>query len=281
MRRTVLTFALATLVVASPAVPQTAPTPARVVLVQAGQVLERPGRPARGPSTIVVRDGRVVEVRSGLLDASIAEFAGASVIDLRDKYVLPGLVDSHVHLASDTGGVLSQLEEVQLNPAAKAYNALANAHKTLSAGFTTVRNLGDRDGVTLALRDAVRDGQVVGPNIVDAGTAISTTSGHMDPALGFRDDLRGPVRRRGRLPPRGAPAGGARRGRDQDRDHRRREQPHRRGARPADVRRRGTRHRRDRAALRQEGGRARPRTGRREGGARRRRGLDRARHDAR
>ena len=88
------------------------------------------------------------------------------------------------------GGVLGQLEEVQLEPAAKAYNALANAHKTLAAGFTTVRNLGDRDGITLALRDAIRAGKVVGPNIVDAGTSISTTSGHMDPALGFRDDLR-------------------------------------------------------------------------------------------
>ena len=188
MRRIALTLTLAALVVATPAVPQTAPS--RIVLVQAGQVLDRPGRPARGPSTIVIRDGRVVDVRNGLLDASVAEFAGARVIDLRDKYVLPGLVDSHVHLTSDTGGVLSQLEEVQLSPAAKAFNALTNAHKTLAAGFTTVRNLGDRDGVTLALRDAIRDGQVVGPNIVDAGTSISTTSGHMDPALGFRDDLR-------------------------------------------------------------------------------------------
>jgi imidazolonepropionase-like amidohydrolase len=188
MRRIALTFTLAALVVAAPAVPQTAPAP--VVLVQAGQVLDRPGKPARGPSTIVIRDGRVVDVRSGLFDASLAEFAGATVIDLRDRYVLPGLVDSHVHLTSDTGGVLSQLEEVQLSPAAKAFNALTNARKTLSAGFTTVRNLGDRDGVTLALRDAIRDGQLVGPNIVDAGAAISTTSGHMDPALGFRDDLR-------------------------------------------------------------------------------------------
>ena len=59
-----------------------------------------------------------------------------------------------------------------------------------------MRNLGDRDGVTLALRDAIRDGQVVGPNIVDAGTSISTTSGHMDPALGFRDDLRDALDRR-------------------------------------------------------------------------------------
>jgi imidazolonepropionase-like amidohydrolase len=188
MRRIALTLALAALVVATPAVPQTAP--ARIVLVQAGQVLDRPGKPARGPSTIVIRDGRVVDVRTGLLDASVAEFTGAKVIDLRDKYVLPGLVDSHVHLTSDTGGVLAQLEQVQLTPAAKAFNALTNAQKTLSAGFTTVRNLGDRDGVTLALRDAIRDGQVVGPNIIDAGTSISTTSGHMDAALGFRDDLR-------------------------------------------------------------------------------------------
>jgi imidazolonepropionase-like amidohydrolase len=138
----------------------------------------------------VIRDRRIVEVRSGLLDATVAEFAAATVIDLRDRYVLPGLVDSHVHLTSDTGGERAQLEEVQLSPAAKAFNALGNAHKTLSAGFTTVRNLGDRDGVTLALRDAIRDGKVMGPNIVDAGTSISTSSGHMDPALGFRDDLR-------------------------------------------------------------------------------------------
>jgi len=188
MRRMPLTLALAALVVATPAVPQTAPP--RIVLVQAGQVLERPGKPARGPSTVVIRDGRVVDVRNGLVDATAAEFAGAEVIDLRDKFVLPGLVDSHVHLTSDTGGVLAQLEQVQLSPAAKAFNALTNAQKTLSAGFTTVRNLGDRDGVTLALRDAIRDGQVVGPNIIDAGTSISTTSGHMDAALGFRDDLR-------------------------------------------------------------------------------------------
>jgi len=188
MRRIACTLSLAALVVATLAAPQAAAAP--VTLVQAGQVLDRPGKPARGPSTIVIRDGRIVEVRGGLVDATVAEFAAATVIDLRDSYVLPGLVDSHVHLTSDTGGVRAHLEEVQLSPAAKSFNALSNAHKTLSAGFTTVRNLGDRDGVTLALRDAIRDGKVVGPNIVDAGTSISTSSGHMDPALGFRDDLR-------------------------------------------------------------------------------------------
>jgi imidazolonepropionase-like amidohydrolase len=188
MPRMILLPAVASLALAAPAIPQAAAP--SVVLVHAGQLLDRPGRPARGPSTIVIRDGRVVAVHDGFAGATAAEFPGAEVIDLRDRFVLPGLVDSHVHLTSDTGGVLSQLEEVQLSPAAKAYNALANAHKTLAAGFTSVRNLGDRDGVTLALRDAIRAGKVVGPNIVDAGASISTTSGHMDGALGFRDDLR-------------------------------------------------------------------------------------------
>ena len=188
MRPNALVLALLALVAAAPLHAQ--PTGPRVVLVQAGQLLDRPGRAARGPSTIVIRDGRVAELRDGHLDAAAAGYPAAEVVDLRSHHVLPGLIDSHVHLASDTGGVLSQLEEVQLDPAAKAYNALANAHKTLAAGFTTVRNLGDRDGVTLALRDAIRAGKVAGPNIVDAGTSISTTSGHMDPALGFRDDLR-------------------------------------------------------------------------------------------
>ena len=189
MFRTLCTaLASLALLAAAPAVPQAQPS--RTVLVQAGQLLDRPGQAPRGPSTLVIRDGRVVEVLSGHAGAELAKFAGAEIIDLRGRFVLPGLIDSHVHLTSDTGGVAAQLEQVQLSPAAKAYNALVNAHKTLAAGFTTVRNLGDRDGVTLALRDAVRAGKVAGPAIVDAGASISTTAGHMDAALGFRDDLR-------------------------------------------------------------------------------------------
>jgi imidazolonepropionase-like amidohydrolase len=188
MRRFAAPLVLAGLALATPALPQAAPDP--VVLVQAGRLLDRPGQPPRGASTVVIRAGRVAAIVDGYVGADAGGYPGAAVIDLRDAWVLPGLIDSHVHLTSDAGGVLAQLEQVQRNPAAKAYDALANARKTLSAGFTTVRNLGDRDGVTLALRDAIRDGQVVGPNIVDAGRSISTTSGHMDSALGFRDDLR-------------------------------------------------------------------------------------------
>jgi len=162
------------------------PDPAvpNIVVVQAGRLLDRPGRAPRGPSTIVVRDGRVSEILDGFVDVP----GSLRVIDQRARFVLPGLIDSHVHLHSDTGGQLGQLESVQLEDAEIAFNALVNARKTLRAGFTTVRNLDDASGATLALRDAIRAGKVVGPNIVDAGRAISTTSGHFDDALGYREE---------------------------------------------------------------------------------------------
>jgi imidazolonepropionase-like amidohydrolase len=136
----------------------------------------------------VIRDGVVVEVRDGFVGADAV--AGARVIDLRDRFVLPGLIDSHVHLVSDRAGQEGLLAEFTDSLPARAYEAAENARKTLMAGFTTVRNLGDGGGVTLALRDAVARGTIPGPRIVDAGTSISTTSGHMDGRLGLNDELR-------------------------------------------------------------------------------------------
>ena len=159
-------------------------------LIHAGQLLDRPGRPARGPSTLVVREGRIVAVHDGLQSASaLALPADTVVIDLSSRFVLPGLIDSHVHLDSDLAGVEGLVEGMTRSTAAAAYDAAVNARKTLRAGFTTVRNLGDGDGVTLALRDAIAAGKIDGPRIVDAGRSISATTGHMDATLGIREDL--------------------------------------------------------------------------------------------
>ncbi len=160
---------------------------APITVIHAGRLLDRPGEPPRGPSTLVISDGRIVSISAGYQTP-----AGTvtRVIDLKDRFVLPGLIDAHVHMTSDAGGIAAQLEEVTKNPASLAYQAEANGRKTLAAGFTTVRNLGDGDGTTLALRDAVEEGLVIGPRIVDAGVSISVTSGHMDGSLGFRDELR-------------------------------------------------------------------------------------------
>jgi imidazolonepropionase-like amidohydrolase len=182
----------------------TANSVGEIVIVQAGQLLDRPGRAPRGPSTLIIRDGKVVAVvpgHLGLVEGVMLATPGtdtpqgavlnrsARLWDLRDRFVLPGLIDSHVHLASDRAGAEGQLANVTDGVAKGAYEAAWNARKTLDAGFTTVRNLGDTGGVTLALRDAIAAGWAIGPRIVDAGTSISTTAGHMDPTLGYRDEL--------------------------------------------------------------------------------------------
>ena len=268
----------AALVAAAPLAAQ-APAASGVTIIHAGALLDRPGKAPRGNATIIVQDGRIVSVQDGFA----AVPAGATLVDLKQSFVLPGLIDSHVHLGSDRAGIEGTLASVTDSPQTNAYEALWNGQKTLDAGFTTVRNLGD-DGATLALRDAIARGWVSGPRIVDAASSISTTSGHMDGRLGMREELHDDIpheqslRRRRRLPQGGAPPDRPRRRRDQDRHHRRRQQPDRRGPGQADVRRRGQGDRRHRPSLRQEGRGPRPRRRRHRGRAPRGRGLDRARH---
>ncbi|PWF48730.1 metal-dependent hydrolase family protein [Massilia glaciei] len=162
---------------------------AAVTLVQAGSLLDRPGQPPRGASTIVVDGGTISAVLDGFVGAD--KYPGATVIDLRQKFVLPGLIDSHVHLTTDRAGAEQSAAAMSTNPADWAYEAGMNANKTLQAGFTTVRNLGDgSDGFTLSLRDAIAKGWVQGPRILDAGTPISATAGHMDGRNGAADWVR-------------------------------------------------------------------------------------------
>lgn len=161
--------------IASLLVAAAAPALAQVTVVQADRVLAEPGKTPLGPTSIVIENGRI----SALLPGRQAP-AGARVIDLGNRFVLPGLIDSHVHLDGDAGGDQALLEGISSSPALNALRAQWNGMKTLNAGFTTVRNLGDGSGATLALREAVKNGWVKGPRIVDAGRSISVTSGHMD-----------------------------------------------------------------------------------------------------
>src|SRR5918994_1715664 len=153
--------------------------------IHAGRLIAVPGKAVSGPSTIIVDNGRILEVRAGHVPAP----TGATAIDLASRTVLPGLIDSHVHLDSDRGGEQELLASVRDDHPLQAFEAEMNGMKTLRAGFTTVRNLGDDGGVTLALRDAVKRGWVQGPRIVDAAASISTTGGHMDGRGAMNDQL--------------------------------------------------------------------------------------------
>jgi imidazolonepropionase-like amidohydrolase len=184
--RTILLATVAIVATASPSHAQPAPAE---VWVHAGRLLDQPGKPPKGPSTLIIRGGRIAEVRSGLIPPP----AGTRLIDQSARFVLPGLIDSHVHLESDAGGNASLVEGIRSSDGAAAFRALANARKTLLAGFTTVRNLGDSTGATLALRDAAADGTVLVPRIIDAGMSISTTAGHMDGRTDINDHLAGGI----------------------------------------------------------------------------------------
>jgi imidazolonepropionase-like amidohydrolase len=154
------------------------------VTIHAGRLMAIPGQPVRGPSTIVVDNGRIVSVTAGYQPAT------GQLIDLRDRTVLPGLIDAHVHLDSDRAGNEGQLAEFTESVPLRAFEAQMNGMKTLRAGFTTVRNLGDGDsGTSLAYRDAIARGWVQGPRIVSAGQSISTTGGHMDGRNGTNDEV--------------------------------------------------------------------------------------------
>ena len=158
-----------------------AQAPERVTYVQAGRLLADPasGRVLRD-KTLVIRGGRVAEIRDG--------FTGeGDVVDLRSAFVLPGLIDSHVHITSENGPT-SRLDEVTKSSAEQAMDGAGFAKKTLEAGFTTVADLGADNEAVFALRKAIAQGKVPGPRIVASGSAISVHGGHGD-ANGFRGDV--------------------------------------------------------------------------------------------
>lgn len=161
---------------------------AETTLIHAGTLLAVPGQKPLSQQTLVVTDGKVTAVKAGYLDAAaVGAPADARTIDLKNSFVLPGLIDCHVHLTGElTPGSL--LSEVQDGPEDKALAGVPFASRTLMAGFTTVRDLGSPWRTGFALRDAVNQGKVQGPTILSAGEMISITAGHGD-VNGFNEDV--------------------------------------------------------------------------------------------
>jgi len=159
-----------------------APAAAETVVVHAGRLIADASQPARGPSTITIVDGRIRSVAAGLQPAP----AGARLIDLSSRTVLPGLIDTHVHLASDPGGDFWR--EAVESDEWWTLIGVKNARVTARAGFTTVRDLGSPEQVGFALSRAAREGIIVGPRIVSSGPALSIIGGHAD-VTGFRPEV--------------------------------------------------------------------------------------------
>ncbi|HEY6448886.1 MAG TPA: amidohydrolase family protein, partial [Acidobacteriaceae bacterium] len=138
-----------------------------------------------GATTVYIRGDKFDKVEPGS-----ASTADATVIDLPGATCLPGLIDDHVHLDMQFGKN-TYSEQAHLNFANSVLRSTLYARRTLMAGFTTVRNVGDSDYDTVALRDEIAAGTVMGPRIFTAGPAISTTGGHADHTNGLSLQLQG------------------------------------------------------------------------------------------
>ena len=159
-----------------------APAPEPITYVQAGRLLADPGTGrVETRKTLVIRGGRVVEIRDGYTSAS-----GGTVVDLHDSFVLPGLIDSHVHILDEIGPS-DVLEQVTKTSADWAIDGAYFAARTLAAGFTTVADLGDDSDGILALRDGINAGRIPGPRILAAGF-VGSHGGHGD-VFGYRPDV--------------------------------------------------------------------------------------------
>ena len=158
---------------------------APATVIHAGALIDGVSQKTREQVSIIVEGNRITAIEPGYIKAD-----NNFLINLRDKTVMPGLMDMHVHLDLEYGRG-TYLEKFQLNEADYALKAADSARKTLLAGFTTVRNPGDAYNSTIALRKAIDKGLAVGPRIYSAGKAIATTGGHADPSNGYRHDLMG------------------------------------------------------------------------------------------
>ena len=150
---------------------------ADTTIIYAGELLAVPGKASKPEQTIIIKDERIIEIRNGYSDPGSFE-DDVTVIDLKDQFVLPGLMDMHVHLQFELGPK-NDSESLKMSSQQVQMRSVMYGMRTLLAGFTTVRDAGSRPQEMYALRDGINNGWVDGPRIIAAG-GVGITGGHAD-----------------------------------------------------------------------------------------------------
>lgn len=156
-----------------------------IVVLHCGHFFDPTTGKLLGETTIVTEGKRIKDVKAGRGQATSPQ-----MVELGTATCLPGLIDSHTHLTSQTSPT-GYTDRFRWNLADYVIRSTVYAQRTLEAGFTTVRNVGDSEGESMALRDAINSGIVPGPRMYTAGKSIGSTGGHADPTDGYRKDLAG------------------------------------------------------------------------------------------
>ena len=156
---------------------------AQRTILHCGKLIDVKQLQVQSEMSVVIEGNKITDVQKGYITAS----AGDKVIELKNKTVMPGLIDCHVHIEQEISPN-RLLKSFTQNEADLAFESLQYARITLMSGFTTVRDAGG-SGVNIALRNAINKGLVLGPRVFTAGRTLSTTGGHGDPTNGLRTDL--------------------------------------------------------------------------------------------
>jgi imidazolonepropionase-like amidohydrolase len=151
-----------------------------------GKLIDTKSGKIKSNKTIIVKGDKIVSVLDGYV---MTKSKTTKTINLKDKVVMPGLIDMHVHLEMEYDKK-ARIKKYILNEADIAYNSVAFAKATLLNGFTTVRDLGGT-GVNINLRNAINAGKISGPRVFTAGKSLATTGGHADPTNGSSRKLIG------------------------------------------------------------------------------------------
>ena len=160
-------------------------TTAQRTIIYCGQLIDVKSGQILNQMSIVVAGNKIIDLQKGFMATDPSD----KIIDLKNRTIMPGLIDCHVHMESETSPN-AQLKRFTVNPADIAFESVRIARTTLLAGFTTVRDVGG-SGVNIALRNSINKGATIGPRILTAGKTIASTGGHADPTNGYRKDLMG------------------------------------------------------------------------------------------
>ena len=176
-----------TLVLAMFTLPFIASAVVAATVIHAGSLIDSTSNKVIQKATVIITDNKITAINQGFTEGASED----TVIDLSDYTLMPGFMDMHTHISSQNNGPASYMEGFTLNEADFTIKGVMYAEKTLMAGFTTIRNLGDRYNESIALRNAINKGMVKGPRIYTAAKSIATTGGHADPTNGHSHSIMG------------------------------------------------------------------------------------------
>ena len=158
---------------------------AQNTILHCGQLIDMTDDQVKSNMSLIIHSDTIVDIVEGYINGE----DGDQVINLKNKTVLPGFMDMHVHIEHESSPT-RYLDKFRKNKSDMALDAVKFCKRTLMAGFTTVRDLGGT-GVNVSLREAINEGDIIGPRIFTAEKSIATTGGHADPTNGVKYELKG------------------------------------------------------------------------------------------